>query len=154
GWAPLPPRAEFDAQRGWRFNGVTVGLNFDFGLRPDHFTFIALRDFGDRDYGRRRLPRTEVTRIYNQTTVINNYTVNNNTIINKGIQPDHVAAATHSEIRKVPIRDVPLGAGGALRSSGADRSNLVVYRQRPRPASPQPRMTAPTIDARQTVVPH
>ena len=61
---------------GWRFNGISVGLSFDFGLRPEHYTFIALHDFHEHDYRHRRLPPTQVTTIYNHTTVINNYVVN------------------------------------------------------------------------------
>src|SRR5712672_2770152 len=50
-------------------------------LRPDHFTFIALRDFHDHDFAHHRLAPSQVTTIYNRTTIINNYTVNNNTIV-------------------------------------------------------------------------
>src|SRR5258706_1701845 len=39
GWAPVPPHATFDVRFGWRFNGINVGMNFDLGLRRDHFTF-------------------------------------------------------------------------------------------------------------------
>src|SRR6266704_2166097 len=53
GWAPLPPRAVFDIHTGWRFNGVRVGINFDFGLRPDHFTFVAVHGFTQHDLGHR-----------------------------------------------------------------------------------------------------
>ena len=52
GWAPIPPHAVFDARAGWRYNGATVAVNFDFGLRPDHFTFVPLRDFAERDLRR------------------------------------------------------------------------------------------------------
>jgi len=86
GWAPLPPRAVFDVRLGWSFNGVRVRADFDFGLRPDHFTFVGLHDFNERDLRHRRLERTEVTRIYKNTTIVNNYTVNNTTIVNRGIR--------------------------------------------------------------------
>jgi hypothetical protein len=128
GWAPLPPHAEFDVHLGYRFNGVAVAATFDFGLRPDHFTFIAVRDFHDHDYAHRRLAPTEVTRIYNHTTVINNYVVNNNTVINQGIRPEQVASATHTEIHKVAIRNVSAPSAAVATSRGAARGELAVYR--------------------------
>jgi len=85
GWAPVPPHAVFDAGFGWRFNGVHVAANFDFGLRPDCFTFVAFNDFTHRDLGHRRLAATEVTRVYSYTTVINNFAANNRTIVNRGV---------------------------------------------------------------------
>jgi hypothetical protein len=113
---------------GYRFNGVAVAATFDFGLRPDHFTFIAVRDFHDHDYAHRRLPPTEVTRIYNHTTVINNYVVNNNTVINQGIKPEQVSSATHTEVHQVAIRNVSTPSAAAAASRGSARSELAVYR--------------------------
>jgi len=45
----------FDARIGYQFNGVRVNVDFDFGLHPDHFTFISLDHFNDHDFGHRRL---------------------------------------------------------------------------------------------------
>ncbi|HWX21012.1 MAG TPA: DUF6600 domain-containing protein [Candidatus Binatia bacterium] len=154
GWAPLPPRAELDVRLGWRFNGIGVGLNFDFGLRPEHFTFVALHDFNDRDLGHRRLPPVEVTRVYRQTTIVNNYVVNNTTIVNQGVRVERVAAATHSEIRKVAIRDVPAGSPAAMPARGADRNGLAVYRPQLRAASAPAHMVAQKVDERHPVIQH
>jgi hypothetical protein len=153
GWAPVPPHATFDVHLGWRFNGVSVGLNFDFGLRPDHFTFIAMRDFNHRDYGHYRMPRTEVTKIYNRTTVINNYTVNNNTIVNRGIAVDRVASATHTEVRKATIRDLPAGANRSVVTRTSDR-NAVVYRPELRAPSRPTKVVAQQVDDRHPVIRH
>ncbi len=109
GWAPLPPHAVFSGG-GFLFNGVHVGAEFDFGLGAGAFTFIGLKDFQEHDLGHRRLPPAEVTRIYHQTTVINNYTVENRTVVNRGIDANRVAAVTHTTIRQVSVRDVPGGA--------------------------------------------
>jgi hypothetical protein len=48
GWAPLPPGAHFAAGRGFRFNNVSVGINFDFGLRADLFTFVEIGRLHER----------------------------------------------------------------------------------------------------------
>ncbi len=154
GWAPLPPRAVFDVGIGWRFNGVRVGLDFDFGLRADHFTFIAVKDFTNHDLGHRRLPPVEVTRVYNHTTIINNYTVNNRTIVNQGIKVDRVAAATHSQIRTVAIRDVPAGRGSAPRTQTPGRSDSVVYRPQLAPPTRRAPMVAQKVDDKHPVVQH
>jgi hypothetical protein len=151
GWAPLPPHADFDLRLGFRFNGVHVAANFDFGLRPQHYTFIALRDFHNHDFAHHRLPPTEVTKIYNHTTVINNYVVNNKTVVNEGVKVDRVAAATHTPIRKVAIRDVP-GPGAAMASRSAAKGEKVVYRPQLK-ADPKPvHMVAQKVDDRHPVV--
>lgn len=153
GWAPLPPRAEFVAGFGWRFNGVRVGVNFDFGLRPDYYTFVSLGDFDRHDLGHRRLQPTEVTRIYNHTTVINNYVVNNNTIVNQGIQVDRVRSATRAPMTKLALRDVSSGAA-EVRGARAGRNEVAVYRPELKaPARPE-RMVAQKVDERHPVIQH
>ncbi len=149
GWAPLPPHAEFDARSGWRYNGVHVGITFDFGLHADHFTFIAMRDFHERDYAHRRLPPTEVTRVYNKTTIINNYTVVNNTVVNNGVHVDRVAAATRAEIKKVPLRDVPAGV-----HQPEEKNELVAYRHEVKAPARPVKMVAQKIDEQHSVVQH
>jgi len=91
------------------FNGVRVGVDFDFGLGVNLFTFVSLRDFHDHDLGHRRIPPTEVTKIYNRTTIINNYTVENKIIVNRGIDVRRVEEATHTTERKIALRDVRAG---------------------------------------------
>lgn len=153
GWAPLPPHADFDLNLGYCFNGVHVGFDFDFGLRPEHFTFVSLHDFDDHDYSRHCLPRAQVTQIFNHTTVINNYVVHNNTIVNRGIRVDTVAAATHKEFHPLPIHDVATrsrGPGGR----GVSRSEVAVYRPELRAAVRPANMVAQKIDERHPAVQH
>ncbi len=154
GWAPLPPHALFEAGFGWRFNGVRVGVNFDFGLRPDHYSFVALRDFNNHDLGHRRLPPAEITRIYNHTTIINNYAVNNRTVVNHGIGVDRVAAATHTQIRPVAIRDVPAHSAGMTRTANAGKPGSVVYRRELSAPARRTAMVAQKVDDRHPVVQH
>jgi hypothetical protein len=149
GWAPLPPHAEFVVGLGWRFNGVSVGLNFDFGLRADCFAFIGLGDFCSHDLGRRCLPQAQVTKIYNRTTIINSYTVNNKVLVNRGIEVNRVAAATHMQIQKAAIRDLPAG-GAHPRGGGA-----VVYRPQLKAPTIRPaNMVAQKVDERHPVIQH
>ncbi|HWY77125.1 MAG TPA: DUF6600 domain-containing protein [Verrucomicrobiae bacterium] len=155
GWAPLPPHADFDARFGFRFNGVSVRADFDFGLLPAHFTFVAFKDFGDHDFAHRRLPRTQVTQIYNQTTIINNYTVNNTTVVNRGIPLERVTAATHAQFKQVAIRDVPSGHLEPARGTGPGRTETAVYRPELKmPARPAVHIVAQKLDAQHPVVAH
>ncbi|MDB6020866.1 MAG: hypothetical protein JWQ04_723 [Pedosphaera sp.] len=150
GWAPLPFRAEFDVRSGYRFNGVNVRADFDFGLGAGLFTFIAIKDFGEHDYGRHRLPPAEVTRIYSHTTVINNYVVNeNHVVINRGIPKERVEAATHTTIRTVAIHNEPerKGAPGITQAGGVYKHEIKT------PAAPV-RMVAQKVDERHPVVQH
>lgn len=154
GWAPLPPHADFDAHLGYRFNGVHVALNFDFGLRPDHFTFIALRDFNDHDFAHHRLPPTQVTQIYNHTTVINNYVVQNNRIVNQGIKVDRVASATHTQFKKVAIRDTAAWSPAQSTPRSSGKTELAVYRPALKAPARPVNMVAQKVDDRHPVIQH
>jgi hypothetical protein len=153
GWAPLPPHAEFDVHLGWRFNGVRVGATFDFGLRPDNFTFVAVHDFNRHDFARTRLPITQVRNVYNHTTIINNTPVVNNTIVNRGIPADRVAAATHTQVRKVAIKQETASAARMPHNAGSARGGTVYREQLKAPSRPA-RVVAQKIDNNHPVVQH
>jgi hypothetical protein len=138
GWAPLPPAACYRPGFGFTYYGRSVGFNFTFGLHADHFTFVGMDHFRERNPGRYRVEHREVTKIYN-TTVINNQIIrgNNNTIINRGVPVDRVARATHTEIRPIHVRaeaDAPRSA-----QLGRDGRTLSVFRpELPKPRAGQP----------------
>jgi hypothetical protein len=153
GWAPLPPLAVF-GHDGWRYRGASVSLSFDFGLRPDHFTFVAFRDFGARDLGHHRLDRGEVTRVFNNTTIINNYTVNRNTIVNHGVSIDRVSAESSTRIPRVTVRDQPADRRSDRQTSRPDTERRNVVYRRELPSNPRPPATivAQKVDDRHPVV--
>jgi hypothetical protein len=149
GWAPLPPRAEFDLRLGWRFNGISVGANFDFGLGLDAFAFVSFGDFCNHDLGRRCLPPDRVRGVYRQTTVINNYEVHNNTIVHRGIPIERVTAASRVPVPRATVRDLPAGS-----TRMPSRTASVVYRpQLKAPARPV-NMVAQKVDAGHPVIQH
>jgi hypothetical protein len=149
GWAPLPPHADFDMRLGFRFNGVSVGANFDFGLGLNAFAFVSLGDFCAHDLGHRCLPPARVNTVYRQTTIINNYVVNKNTIMNRGIPIERVSSASRTAVPRATVRDLP--AGG---TRGADRTGSVVYR-RPLQAPARPvNMVAQKVDAQHPAIQH
>ena len=155
GWAPLPPRAVFEVGFGWRFNGVHVGVDFDFGLHADHFTFVGLHDFNERDLGHHRLATTEVTRIYNHTTIINNYTVNNTTIVNRGLPVDKVSSVARTPVHRATVHDLPAGsATGMVAKRETEKGEAVVYRPHLVAPARTERVAVQKVDDRHPVIQH
>jgi hypothetical protein len=131
GWAPLPPGAFFDAGVGFRFRGAHVGLDFDFGLSSDWFTFTAFGNFRDRNLAARRLEPRQVNQFFGHTTVINNYYSGpNKVVINRGIGVDRVAAATRTKIEPVKIiaQSHPMRTGVAANRVVKDNTTVAVVR--------------------------
>jgi hypothetical protein len=155
GWAPLPPHAYFDVRSGWRYNGVSVSVGFDFGLHADHFTFVSINNFNQHDIRHHELPQAQVTKVYNQTTIVNNYTVNKNTIVNRGIAVDRVAAATHTEIRTAKVQDLPVSSGHSFATRSFEKPGSVVYRpQLKTPPKATTAVVAQKVDERHPVIQH
>jgi hypothetical protein len=149
GWAPLPPHASFDVRLGWRFNGVSVGANFDFGLGIGAFAFVSFGDFCNHDLGHHRLPPARVQTVYNQTTIINNYVVKNNTIVHGGVPIERVSAASHVPVPRATIRDLPAGSTRMPAQGGA-----VVYRPQLHAPAQHVNMVAQKVDPGHPVIQH
>jgi len=146
GWAPLPPGAYFDVGVGFRFHGGSVGVGFGFGLAPNCYTFVPTARFCDRTPWHHRLPPKQVVGIYNQTTIINNYTRGpDNRTMNLGPGQNAIAAVSRTEIRKVTLRDASPNGGTLIKSDRLDRDGktLAVFRpQLPKQSSaPPPEIT-------------
>jgi hypothetical protein len=106
GWAPLPPGAAYRAGVGIVYNGGNVSVGFNFGLGVNCFTFVPTADFCNRHPRNYRVAPGQLTQVYNNTTVINNYNINNRTIVNHGIAVENIAAATRTTIRPVPVHQI------------------------------------------------
>ena len=140
GWAPLPPHAYYRSGLGFSYHGRSVGFAFDFGLSSSCYTFVSWNRFCDSRPWHHRARPHEVTRIYNNTTIVNNYvTGDNNTVINRGIGPDRVRDLGRTEVKTVKLRDegVSRSAGGRRERLDHDGRTLVVNR----PLSPIQRET-------------
>ena len=103
---------------GWRFNGVSVGANFGFGLGVNAFAFVSFGNFCSHDIGHHCLPPAQVTTVYHQTTIINNYTVVNNTIVHRGIPIERVSAASRAPVPRATVHDLPAGGGQVAEPDG------------------------------------
>lgn len=106
GWAPLPPAAYYSPRVGFTYFGSSCGSSFSFGLTWDCFTFVSYHNFHSRRYDRDCVPHHQAGQVFNNTTVVNNIIRgNNNTIINQGIAPTRITAASGAPVRQVTIRD-------------------------------------------------
>jgi hypothetical protein len=146
GWAPLPQYSHYDyVTGGLSFHGSHVEASFGFGLAWNQFNFSYLREMGDRPRARFR-NEADARKIYNQTTVINNYSVsktvvNNEThtrIVNQGIDPSRVAAVKGKPVETVKIQDRRMPAPVRVPERvDARTKTLEVYRPRlPEPSTP------------------
>src|SRR6266700_438234 len=129
GWAPLPPGARFAAGIGWTRNGTRVGADSGFGLPPSSFTFVPFDHFTDRHLPDHRLDTRQANTIFSATTVNKNFVVGpDQRIINRGVDPRRIEAATGTSLRQVAARELSArerafraGAGlsfGATRPQG------------------------------------
>jgi len=132
GWAPLPPAARYRSGFGLSFYDRNVGIGFEFGLGAADYTFVGIGHFYDHNPYDHRLPHSQVTRVYNQTTV-NNVIIqgnNNNVVINQGgASVTQVSRAARVEVQKVAVMDAPAQRSGVqpdrlVRNNGT----LAVYR--------------------------
>jgi hypothetical protein len=141
GWAPLPPFSAYQAGIGFFYRGGSVSIGFNWGLGENCYTFVPVQHFCDPYPRRHSLPPGQVTQIFNQTAVINNYGVRNHDhrFINRGIEPDRITAVTRTPIHPVSIRSssAPPGRNPHVNPIGRNGSTLA--------ASQPPRAGFPTI---------
>ncbi|ODS85879.1 MAG: hypothetical protein ABS46_01635 [Cytophagaceae bacterium SCN 52-12] len=83
GWAPLMPGIQ-----------VRVAINLPFNF----WVFIPQRHFMSRNWYRYSVPRTQVTNIYHQTTIINNYYNYNNHEYAYGPRSSDIQRHTNSRV--------------------------------------------------------
>ena len=122
GWAPLPPFAVFSPDGGFFFRGVSVGLDFDFGLQFDCFVFVPSANFCDRHPKSVVVQQQYVAQIFNRTKVINSYDVSGKTIVNHGIGVDRIAGVTHHSIEPVRVSGLPNAGRQGWRGEGFQRT--------------------------------
>jgi hypothetical protein len=125
GWAPLPPRTTYQAGVGIVYNGGNVSVGLNFGLDANCFTFVPTPYFCNPHPRNYCVAPAQVTQVYNNTTVINNYNINNRTIVNHGIAVENIAAVSHITIRPVPVHQINNFTVQNAQSLPANRSGNV-----------------------------
>ncbi len=106
GWAPLPPGARFEAGVGLVFRNGRVAADFDFGLSDRYFTFVAYNHFWEPDLRLHILPRAEVSIVFRNSHVFNDFRIVNGRFINEGIGRERIALYTHRPVERVYVREL------------------------------------------------
>lgn len=105
GWAPLPPYTAYQTGIGFTYHGSGVAVDFGFGLASSCFTFVTIGNFCEHHPRYYCASPQQVTQIYNQTTIINNYNYNNNNhcLQNNGVSVTVIGNGGHHPIQQVPV---------------------------------------------------
>jgi hypothetical protein len=130
GWAPLPPFACYTPGIGFTCYGRPVGFGFTFGLGWNSFAFVSWQHFHDHHLQQHGLGPQQAHNVFKQSAVVTRIGSDRNTVINEGIAPERVAAATHKTVHPLSIRaasGAPPSAGRAEQLGPGGRS-LTVYR--------------------------
>jgi hypothetical protein len=143
GWAPLPPAACYRPGFGFTYYGHSVGFGFEFGLSWNCYGFVGWNHFCDHHLQHWGVPAHQAPQVFHNTVVVNRIVNSHNTVINQGIAPERVAAATHTEVRRVTLRDAGTtpNRAGHIEQLDVRNRTLAVYR----PQLPQPTRTASTV---------
>jgi hypothetical protein len=100
GWAPLPFGTVLVGGE-WRFGGVRVAVDFDFGLSAGFFSFVACDHFWEHDFRRFIVPRERLVVVFRQSTVINRYHLDHGRFVNEGIRVERMAQLSHRDLRDI-----------------------------------------------------
>ncbi|MCW8133641.1 MAG: hypothetical protein KIS92_25070, partial [Planctomycetota bacterium] len=131
GWAPLPRGSSYHVGIGFTFHGKNVDISFGFNLSDRDYAFVPTNRFRSNNLAPVALPRQQVTKIYNNTTTINNtYIYNDNRIINNGVPVDSVAAASNEKIAPIQVADASASAGDAIAGQQLKNDRIVAFRPR------------------------
>jgi hypothetical protein len=128
GWAPLPPTACFRPGFGFTYFGRHVGFDFGFGLSIGDFSFVGNNFFCDRHLRNHLVAEHHVRGFFDHSFVARGVLDKNRTFINTGIPPSRVAAATHTPIHRMHIRDAAGPADGRFDRVEPNARILTVYR--------------------------
>jgi hypothetical protein len=121
GWAPLPPYTVYSPGIGFAYRGNNVAVSFGFGLASSCYTFVSIGNFCQPHPRSYCVPPHQMTQIYNQTTVINNYNFHNRTIVNNGVSVTVIGDARHRPIQPVPIGNLSNGGRRGWNGGGSSR---------------------------------
>jgi hypothetical protein len=105
GWAPLVPGAVF-VDGGWRYHGVAVAADFDFGIGAGFFVFVDGGHFWDHDFHRYVVPHDRLGFVYGHSSFENHYRYDHGHFINDGMGRDRMAILTHRDVREIQARRV------------------------------------------------
>jgi hypothetical protein len=83
-----------------------AGANFEFGLRPEQYTFVPIARLSDYNPARYGAPSWQVQELHAQTALANHFVIQNHRVVNQNIDPQTVATLARTDIRRAEIREV------------------------------------------------
>lgn len=132
GWAPLPPYSGWTAGVGftWYGSGVSVGFGFNYGC--NYYNWVPYRGVCSATPYRYRVPQGQARALHGQSTVINNLIIgDNNTIINRGVDVNHVSRYAGQPVPRGTVRETPHANGGSFRGDRVQREGGQYVIERP-----------------------
>jgi len=105
GWAPLVPGAVY-INGGWRYHGVAVAADYDFGIGAGFFVFVDGGHFWDHDFHAYVVPHDRLYYVYGRSSYENHYHYENGRYYNDGMGRDRMAVLTHRDVREIQARRV------------------------------------------------
>jgi hypothetical protein len=96
---------------GWAPLGPGMGINVTISIPSFWWVFVPQRYISYRNWNNYCVPRSRVTRVYNNTTIINNYYNYNNRNYAYGPRRDEIERVTR---RSVPIRQIDVNQRGRV----------------------------------------
>ncbi len=150
GWAPLPPCAWYRPNAGLTYCGRPVSGGFGFGLTAQSYSFVKFNNFYNSHLPNYAINNRQVNTFFARTTPSTVVGFSNRRVINNGLPPSAVAAASHIPTRRVAINDVTHTdgrGGGQVERFGSRGSSLSVFR----PNSPQAAGTKTSVTPRPTM---
>ncbi len=105
GWAPLVPGAVY-VNGGWRYHGVAVAADYDFGIGAGFFVFVEGGHFWDGDFHRYVVPHDRLQYVYGRSIYENHYHYENGRYYNDGLSRERMARLTGRDEREIQPRPV------------------------------------------------
>jgi hypothetical protein len=109
----------------------------DFGLSARNYVFIPTERMTDYAPNRYTVSSAQRAAIFSQSRIENGITVENRRVVNRGIDPRLVAAASGVEVRRAEIHEMPAGGNNGLRPDHLEKQGDTLTIFRPQlPVSP------------------
>jgi hypothetical protein len=105
GWAPLPPGVLLQPDVGLIAGPGLAGFDDSFGISATWFTFVNFNNFQSRSLAAVAAPAPRAAALFKSATPVNNYSVSGRKVLNLGVAPDLIAAATKAPVRKYPLQE-------------------------------------------------
>jgi hypothetical protein len=126
--------AVFGVDGFFYFNGVRVGLDFDFGLGEACFTFVGYDHFHEgffrmaRHPGRFEVPRERMHEFYGRSVIRNEFRRDEHgRFVNNGIGRDRMERVTHGRVEHSSFEErKPVGDRNRLAAQRADEARKQV----------------------------